>query len=143
MTVAVVILNRMAEAPKLYIIVSDEDSATIQGAEHANLSFRYTRSVLQCTLQLMGCKPRHSFKVICFLLWGFKFGFYVINIPENHPFGCLRLVGNLAVVGFRSCGYPLMKSICYFACSTRVSLVSCEYLDLEGFLWYFLYSADF
>lgn len=49
----------MAEAPKLYIIVSDEDSAT----EHANLSFRYTRSVLQCTLQLMGCKPRHSFKI--------------------------------------------------------------------------------
>lgn len=64
MTVAVVILNRMAEAPiLLYIIVSDEDSATSQGAEHANLSFRYTRSVLQCTLQLMGCKPRHSFKI--------------------------------------------------------------------------------
>eukprot|EP01018_Ginkgo_biloba_P032510 Gb_20683 [translate_table: standard] len=55
--------NRMAEVPKLlYIIVNDED-AVGEGPGKANLSFRYTRSVLHSTLQLMGCKPRHAFKI--------------------------------------------------------------------------------
>ncbi|TVU27683.1 hypothetical protein EJB05_19180 [Eragrostis curvula] len=41
--------------PKLlYIAVADG------GGRRA---FRYTRSVLQSTLQLMGCKPRHAFKI--------------------------------------------------------------------------------
>lgn len=47
----------MGEAPKLlYIVVADE------GGERA-ASFRYTRPVLQSTLQLMGCKARHAFKI--------------------------------------------------------------------------------
>jgi hypothetical protein len=37
----------------LYIVVVDDDGAT----------FRYTRSLLHSTLQLMGCKPRHAFEV--------------------------------------------------------------------------------
>ena len=43
----------MASAKLLYIVVVD-DSAS---------SFRYTRSLLHSTLQLMGCKPRHAFEV--------------------------------------------------------------------------------
>lgn len=50
----------MAEVAKLlYIVVVDEGENKEKGKE----SFRYTRSVLQSTLQLMGCKPRHAFKV--------------------------------------------------------------------------------
>jgi hypothetical protein len=45
--------------PKLlYIAVADG------GGRRA---FRYTRPVLQSTLHLMGCKPRHAFKVHLFL----------------------------------------------------------------------------
>ncbi|VFQ81499.1 unnamed protein product [Cuscuta campestris] len=47
------------EATKLlYVVVVDGDD----GKEEKN-SFRYTRSVLQSTLQLMGCKARHAFKI--------------------------------------------------------------------------------
>ncbi|CAA6655522.1 unnamed protein product [Spirodela intermedia] len=72
----------MAEAPKLlYIVVVDEEES-VGGTERpfpASLlrsspacpasscsppnSFRYTRPVLQSTLQLMGCKARHAFKI--------------------------------------------------------------------------------
>ncbi|GMJ15442.1 hypothetical protein like AT5G60760 [Hibiscus trionum] len=49
----------MGESAKvLYIVVVDEDD---KGEE--TLSFRYTRPVLQNTLQLMGCKARHAFKI--------------------------------------------------------------------------------
>jgi hypothetical protein len=45
--------------PKLlYIAIADG------GVRRA---FRYTRPVLQSTLHLMGCKPRHAFKVPLFL----------------------------------------------------------------------------
>ncbi|XP_065865839.1 P-loop NTPase domain-containing protein LPA1 homolog 1 [Euphorbia lathyris] len=50
----------MAEVSKLlYIVVVDEKEKSEKGKE----SFRYTRPVLQSTLQLMGCKARHAFKV--------------------------------------------------------------------------------
>lgn len=50
----------MAEVSKvLYIVVEDEEDKREKGKE----SFRYTRPVLQSTLQLMGCKARHAFKV--------------------------------------------------------------------------------
>ncbi|KAF7805620.1 P-loop NTPase domain-containing protein LPA1-like protein 1-like isoform X1 [Senna tora] len=50
----------MAEVGKvLYIVVVDEDEKREKGKE----SFRYTRPVLQSTLQLMGCKARHAFKI--------------------------------------------------------------------------------
>lgn len=57
----------MGEVQKLlYIVVVDEGEVK-EGGDHAKekegSSFRYTRSVLQSTLQLMGCKPRHAFKV--------------------------------------------------------------------------------
>ncbi|KAK6926743.1 hypothetical protein RJ641_008462 [Dillenia turbinata] len=46
----------MGEVVKvMYIVVEDEGKD----------SFRYTRPVLQSTLQLMGCKARHAFKAIC------------------------------------------------------------------------------
>lgn len=54
----------MAEAGKLlYIVVVDEDEMRGDDCERKGGSFSYTRPVLQSTLQLMGCKPRHSFKV--------------------------------------------------------------------------------
>ncbi|KAH9315769.1 hypothetical protein KI387_024396, partial [Taxus chinensis] len=62
----------MAEAQKLfYIIVVDNDSPDRGEGEKSyyvisqreSHSFRYTRPVLQSTLQLMGCKPRHAFKI--------------------------------------------------------------------------------
>ncbi|XP_071734888.1 P-loop NTPase domain-containing protein LPA1 homolog 2-like [Rutidosis leptorrhynchoides] len=43
----------MEVAKLLYIVVEDEEG----------MSFRYTRHVLQSTLQLMGCKARHAFKI--------------------------------------------------------------------------------
>lgn len=50
----------MGEVGKiLYIVVVDEVEKKDKGKE----SFRYTRPVLQSTLQLMGCKARHAFKV--------------------------------------------------------------------------------
>ncbi|CAA2990041.1 Hypothetical predicted protein, partial [Olea europaea subsp. europaea] len=45
-------------AKLLYIVVVEDDAA-----EEDSSSFRYTRSVLQTTLQLMGCKARHAFKI--------------------------------------------------------------------------------
>ncbi|KAG9146461.1 hypothetical protein Leryth_011756, partial [Lithospermum erythrorhizon] len=42
----------------LYIVVVEEE-----GAGKGDNSFRYTRSALLSTLQLMGCKAKHSFKI--------------------------------------------------------------------------------
>lgn len=57
----------MAEATTkvMYIVVVD-DAVTVEEEITGNWkdSFRYTRPVLQSTLQLMGCKARHAFKVI-------------------------------------------------------------------------------
>ncbi|XP_075513390.1 P-loop NTPase domain-containing protein LPA1 homolog 2-like [Primulina tabacum] len=44
----------------LYVVVVDDDA--VVGKKDLP-SFRYTRSVLQSSLQLMGCKARHAFKV--------------------------------------------------------------------------------
>ncbi|XP_027341964.1 P-loop NTPase domain-containing protein LPA1 homolog 1-like isoform X1 [Abrus precatorius] len=50
----------MGEVGKiLYMVVVDEGEKKDKGKE----SFRYTRPVLQSTLQLMGCKARHAFKI--------------------------------------------------------------------------------
>lgn len=46
-------------AKVLYIVVEDVEDKREKERE----SFRYTRPVLQSTLQLMGCKARHAFKV--------------------------------------------------------------------------------
>ena len=43
----------------LYVVVVDD----VKKSEGIDESFRYTRAVLQSTLQLMGCKARHAFKV--------------------------------------------------------------------------------
>uniref|UniRef100_A0A1J3HXC9 P-loop NTPase domain-containing protein LPA1-like protein 1 n=1 Tax=Noccaea caerulescens TaxID=107243 RepID=A0A1J3HXC9_NOCCA len=58
----------MAETTKvMYIVVVDgvDATATVEEDETGNWkdSFRYTRPVLQSTLQLMGCKARHAFKI--------------------------------------------------------------------------------
>ncbi|KAJ8470501.1 hypothetical protein OPV22_024844 [Ensete ventricosum] len=54
----------MAEALKLlYIVVVDEVERGDGEGGKRSLSFRYTRPVLQSTLQLMGCKARHAFKI--------------------------------------------------------------------------------
>ncbi|WOL18962.1 P-loop NTPase domain-containing protein LPA1-like [Canna indica] len=62
----------MADVPKLlYIVVVDEEEKVGGGGEGGkgrwkekqSLTFRYTRSLLQSTLQLMGCKARHAFKI--------------------------------------------------------------------------------
>ncbi|KAM7259045.1 hypothetical protein ACFE04_014786 [Oxalis oulophora] len=46
----------------LYIVVVDEGGEEAK-KDNGRDSFRYTRPVLQSTLQLMGCKPRHAFKI--------------------------------------------------------------------------------
>ncbi|KAI3809542.1 hypothetical protein L1987_25519 [Smallanthus sonchifolius] len=48
----------MELAKLLYIVVEDDCG----GHGNEELSFRYTRHVLDNTLQLMGCKARHAFK---------------------------------------------------------------------------------
>ncbi|KVI00124.1 hypothetical protein Ccrd_021575, partial [Cynara cardunculus var. scolymus] len=53
-------IKEMTEVAKLLYIVVEEDEET-KGNEES--SFRYTRPVLQSTLQLMGCKARHAFKI--------------------------------------------------------------------------------
>lgn len=68
----------MSEGPKLlYIVVVDNDDGE-KGANR-NVSFRYTRPVLQSTLQLMGCKARHAFKVRTFFFF-FKFSVSFFNL---------------------------------------------------------------
>lgn len=63
----------MAEVAKLlYIVVVDEG----EKLEKEKGSFRYTRHVLQSTLQLMGCKPRHAFKVCLFSFFNHTSGFH-------------------------------------------------------------------
>lgn len=47
----------------LYIMVLDGDNYKRDEEKMDKESFRYTRSVLQSTLQLMGCKARHAFKI--------------------------------------------------------------------------------
>ncbi|XP_047970886.1 P-loop NTPase domain-containing protein LPA1 homolog 1-like [Salvia hispanica] len=50
-------------AKLLYIVVLEDGAGTAEGEKSGPPSFRYTRSVLQSTLQLMGCKARHAFKI--------------------------------------------------------------------------------
>ncbi|CAM6014004.1 unnamed protein product [Sphagnum balticum] len=56
----------MGEEKKLlYILVEDEEREEELGQNGDNKmqTHRYTRPMLQSTLQLMGCKPRHAFKI--------------------------------------------------------------------------------
>ncbi|KAK1426283.1 hypothetical protein QVD17_14954 [Tagetes erecta] len=54
-------IEEMTEVGKLlYVIVEDHDDEVERNDESM---FRYTRPVLQSTLQLMGCKARHAFKI--------------------------------------------------------------------------------
>jgi hypothetical protein len=65
------VIAEMVEVAKiLYMVVVDEegekkDKVKLKEKE----SFRYTRPVLQSTLQLMGCKARHAFKVSLFFFF--------------------------------------------------------------------------
>lgn len=53
----------MAEVAKLLYVVVEEDDHEERKVGGGGGSFRYTRPVLQSTLQLMGCKARHAFKI--------------------------------------------------------------------------------
>ncbi|XP_076916798.1 P-loop NTPase domain-containing protein LPA1 homolog 2-like [Bidens hawaiensis] len=53
----------MTEVEKLLYIVVVEDDDDDESEANEESSFRYTRPVLQTTLQLMGCKARHAFKI--------------------------------------------------------------------------------
>ncbi|XP_004251159.2 P-loop NTPase domain-containing protein LPA1 homolog 2 [Solanum lycopersicum] len=58
------IFQEMAtEVTKLLYIVVVDDEEVEEKRDQGKDSFRYTRSVLQSALQLMGCKPRHAFKI--------------------------------------------------------------------------------
>jgi hypothetical protein len=59
-------LHTMGEEKKLlYILVEDEEweEELGQNGDNKMQTHRYTRPMLQSTLQLMGCKPRHAFKI--------------------------------------------------------------------------------
>ncbi|KVI09323.1 hypothetical protein Ccrd_012295 [Cynara cardunculus var. scolymus] len=53
----------MEVAKLLYIVVEDDFGGNDQRRRNEDLTFRYTRHVLQSALQLMGCKARHAFKI--------------------------------------------------------------------------------
>ncbi|KAJ9558833.1 hypothetical protein OSB04_013447 [Centaurea solstitialis] len=53
----------MNEVAKLLYVVVEEESDEEKTKRNEESSFRYTRPVLQSTLQLMGCKARHAFKI--------------------------------------------------------------------------------
>lgn len=63
-------IRRMESTKLLYIAVLHENE---EGMENA--SFQYTRSMLQSTLQFMGCKARHAFKVYIYMWTSFIFVF--------------------------------------------------------------------
>ncbi|XP_027102420.1 P-loop NTPase domain-containing protein LPA1 homolog 2-like isoform X2 [Coffea arabica] len=51
-------------AKVMYLKVVDDDAEVKKKTEDGKRSsYRYTRSILQSTLQLMGCKSRHAFKI--------------------------------------------------------------------------------
>lgn len=89
----------MAETTKvMYIVVVDDDDVDGNWKEW----FRYTRPVLQSTLQLMGCKARHAFKVISdSSFFSSDFFFFLIYFPITSlssssdslflSFNCMRL----------------------------------------------------
>ncbi|XP_024455792.1 P-loop NTPase domain-containing protein LPA1 homolog 1 isoform X2 [Populus trichocarpa] len=58
-------MTTMEVGKVLYIVVVDEEEKRDKGKGKGKGkdSFRYTRPVLQSTLQLMGCKARHAFKI--------------------------------------------------------------------------------
>ncbi|KAG6735898.1 hypothetical protein POTOM_061429 [Populus tomentosa] len=56
-------MTTMEVGKVLYIVVVDEEEKRDKGKGKGKDSFRYTRPVLQSTLQLMGCKARHAFKI--------------------------------------------------------------------------------
>jgi hypothetical protein len=63
------VIAEMVEVAKiLYMVVVDEEGEKKDKVKllKEKESFRYTRPVLQSTLQLMGCKARHAFKVSLF-----------------------------------------------------------------------------
>ncbi|KAK1411951.1 hypothetical protein QVD17_32835 [Tagetes erecta] len=60
MAVLTQVLLRMEVGKLLYIVVEDDEDGAKANDES---SFRYTRPVLQSSLQLMGCKARHAFKI--------------------------------------------------------------------------------
>lgn len=47
----------------LYVLVQDDPMPGAKEGEKGSTP-RYTRPLLQSTLQLMGCKPRHGHKVL-------------------------------------------------------------------------------
>lgn len=76
-----------AEAPKLlYIVVVDGSGGDGDERKNERASFRYTRSLLQSTLQLMGCKARHAFKVLPFFFFKKKFLFPVERLKSHRNF---------------------------------------------------------
>nr|GEV30137.1 P-loop NTPase domain-containing protein LPA1 homolog 2-like [Tanacetum cinerariifolium] len=76
----------MTEVGKLLYILVEEEDFEIKANEEES-SFRYTRPVLQSTLQLMGCKARHAFKDsladIGVIQWGKDF-LKVHPVKENN-----------------------------------------------------------
>ncbi|XP_074576287.1 P-loop NTPase domain-containing protein LPA1 homolog 1-like [Curcuma longa] len=80
----------MAEAPKLlYIVVVDDVGEEKEGGDgerqRQSLSFRYTRPVLQSTLQLMGCKARHAFKISRRVFEVMKDEYSSCSLPPDDP----------------------------------------------------------
>ncbi|KAL8153143.1 hypothetical protein V2J09_010903 [Rumex salicifolius] len=53
----------MADVAKVLYLVVVDDAEKGDKRKDGKESFRYTRPVLQSTLQFMGCKPRHAFKI--------------------------------------------------------------------------------
>ncbi|GMH10930.1 hypothetical protein Nepgr_012771 [Nepenthes gracilis] len=58
-----VVFQKMADVAKVLYIVVVDDVDNGEKDKYGKESFRYNRPVLQSTLQLIGCKARHAFKI--------------------------------------------------------------------------------
>ncbi|XP_051120840.1 P-loop NTPase domain-containing protein LPA1 homolog 2 [Andrographis paniculata] len=108
----------MAAAPEgvaklLYVVVVEDDgdgdgydavaAATAAWKKVNSSSFRYTRSLLQSTLQLMGCKARHAFKISQRVFEMMRHE----NIVENSVSKCVEMTQQNAKV------YPKKENQCH------------------------------
>lgn len=89
----------------LYIVVVSDGNEKKE--ESGKESFRYTRPVLQSTLQLMGCKARHAFKI----------SQRVFELMRSEYFGDASVSAGLVISGpDASKVYPLKENNCDSDC---------------------------
>lgn len=89
----------MGEVGKiLYLVVVDDADKKDNNNNKGKDSFRYTRPVLQSTLQLIGCKARHAFKVFSLLFLSFRFKSKLFLLFFSFLFNRASIISDLLVL---------------------------------------------